>query len=253
MNTQPTMVSVPLADLLTVRGIVNEAIGKFDGALEMVMPGESAECPDEGCPHYGTDHGHDKDSVVTPPVNESNAPTGRVIPWGLQAQKSYGREFIEGVLWIESMLGLKPEFLMPCMKFESDINIRARNPMSSASGLIQFMAATARNLGTTIEAIRRMDAMTQLSYVYRYFKDFDDRGFKLEEWDLADTYMAILWPAGIGKPMSHPIFVQGKGAAYAVNKGLDANKDGFVTKGEAAARIISLAEQGYRAENRLVL
>lgn len=181
------------------------------------------------------------------------APTGRPLPWGKQASDSYGMEFIEGLLWIESQIGLKPELLLPCMKFESNISHTARNPLSSASGLIQFMSFTAINLGTTIEKIRTMDVMTQLSFVYKYFKDFDDRGFEMEKWDIADTYMAILWPAGIGKPLDHSIFVRGAGRTYDPNRGLDANKDGRVTKREAANKIIRLEAQGYLAANVLVI
>lgn len=177
----------------------------------------------------------------------------RALPWGKQALDSYGMEFIEGLLWIESQIGLKPELLLPCMKFESNIDHRARNPLSSASGLIQFMSFTAINLGTTIQAIRAMDVMTQLSYVYKYFKEFYDRGFDLSKWNIADVYMAILWPDGIGKPMDHPIFVRGKGNSYAPNKGLDANKDGYVTKQEAANKIIRLEAEGYLPQNVLAI
>lgn len=187
---------------------------------------------------------------ASPPV--PNVRNGeRLIPWGKEAHARYGMEFIDGVVWIESQLGLKVQYLMACMKFESGLNHKARNPQSSASGLIQFMAATATQLGTNIEAIRTMDVMTQLSYVYRYFMQFESRGHDLSKWDIADTYMAILWPAGIGKPMNHPIFAPNT-AAYKVNKGLDSNKDGFVTKAEAAAKVIKLLNEGLQPGNVLV-
>lgn len=184
---------------------------------------------------------------MTDAERESTMPEARPLPWGAQANE-LSEDFIDGVLWIEAELGLKAENLLACMKFESNLDPKARNPYSSASGLIQFMATTAKNLGTTIESIRTMDAMSQLGYVYRYFKDFKDRGLKLSEWDVADTYMAILWPAGIGKPLDHAIFIKGENT-YRVNSGLDKNKDGFVTKREAAQRILDLYEEGLKESN----
>lgn len=173
---------------------------------------------------------------------------GRAIPWGSQANALHP-DFIEGLLWIESKIALKPEVLLPCMKFESNLNPKARNPQSTASGLIQFMAGTAKNLGTTIEKIRTMDAMGQLSYVYKYFAD------QREDWtgmSVADVYMAILWPMGVGKPKDYVLWAAGNGA-YTVNRGLDWNKDGKVTKEEATKRIYELEKEGYQDGNVLYL
>lgn len=185
--------------------------------------------------------------------DEAEPDSNRMIAWGQLAVDRYGIEFIEGVLWIEAELGINANYLMACMMFESRLDHTARNPMSTASGLIQFMAFTARELGTTIEAIRSMDVMTQLSYVYRYFKRFADRGMDLSQWNLEDTYMAILWPAGISKGSDHAIFVSGRGRAYAVNKGLDANRDGKVTVGEAAAKVRQRLDAGLMEQNALRL
>lgn len=173
-------------------------------------------------------------------------PVTRAIPWGKQCQALHP-DFIDGLLWIESQINLKPEELIPCMKFESNLNPKARNPQSSASGLIQFMAATATNLGTTIEAIREMDAMGQLSWVYKYFRN------QRADWTgltAADVYMAILWPKALGKPDSYKVWTAGSDA-YAVNKGLDLNKDGMVTKAEAAYKVLQLQKQGFEPGNVL--
>lgn len=172
----------------------------------------------------------------------------RPIPWGQQCKELHP-DFIEGLLWIESKIALTPEVLIPCMKFESNINPKARNPQSSASGLIQFMSGTAKNLGTTIENIRGMDAMGQLSYVYKYFAN------QREDWSgmtVADVYMAILWPMAIGKPDDYVLWSSSNGA-YTVNRGLDWNKDGKITKAEATKRIYELEKQGYQDGNVLYL
>ena len=176
----------------------------------------------------------------------------RAIAWG----NTVTRPFLDSVIWIQDQLGLNASYLMACMKFESNLDPKARNPKSSASGLIQFMDATARRLGTTIEKIRIMDGVQQLNYVYKYFKSYADAGHKLAEWGPADVYMAILWPAGIGKSMIYKVFINDPkklSDAYDVNKGLDRDNDGVVTKAEASARVIALLNEGLTAKNAFIL
>lgn len=170
----------------------------------------------------------------------------RLMPWGKRVSVS----FLDKVLWIEHDLGLNANHLMNCMAFETGrtFSPSVKNPGSSATGLIQFMAATARRLDTTVEQLAQMTAENQLNYVWKYFEDYAGR-MDLKKWNLGDTYMSILWPAGIGKTDSHPIFVQGRGTAYAANRGLDANKDGTVTRGECIAKIMQMQKEGNAAAN----
>lgn len=179
-------------------------------------------------------------------VNEKAeaGPAKRAIPWGLQCMELHP-DFIEGLLWIESQIALAPEVLVPCMKFESNLNPRARNPQSSASGLIQFMTGTAVNLGTDIGSIRQMDAMQQLGYVYKYFQKQRDNWHGA---DVADVYMAILWPKAVGKPDDYVLW-SGATEAYRVNRGLDWDKSGQITKGEAAKRVRELQKEGFADGN----
>lgn len=168
------------------------------------------------------------------------------LPWG----KRVSTLFLDKVLWIEKDLGLCADNLMNCMAFETGrtFSPKVKNPGSSATGLIQFMEATARRLGTTTAALSQMTAENQLNFVWKYFNDYADR-MNLKDWDLGDTYMAILWPAGIGKPGNHPIFVQGRGNAYAANRGLDVNRDGTVTRDECISKIVAMAKEGLAAGN----
>lgn len=182
------------------------------------------------------------------PVAEVGGATKRAIPWGVECARLHP-DFLDGLLWIESKIELKPEILIPCMKFESNLNPKARNPASTGSGLIQFMSFTAKNLGTTIENIRSLDAMGQLSYVYKYFAAMKD------DWSAmttADVYMAILWPKAMGKPLSYKMWQTGTDE-YKVNRGLDINKDGMVTKEEAASIVLKLEKQGYEPGNVLYI
>lgn len=190
--------------------------------------------------------GSEKFESITQAAPANAISAYRFIPWGKQCLALHP-QFIDGLFWIESEIGLKPEELVPCMKFESNIDPKARNPQSSASGLIQFMSATAVSLGTTIEAIRAMDAMQQLGMVYRYFKNQRSnwRGMTAD-----DVYMAILWPKAVGKPMDYYVFSRGT-SAYGVNKGLDKDHDGIVTKAEACAKVLALQKEGLKEENVL--
>lgn len=148
--------------------------------------------------------------------------------------------FVERVLWICDDLGVEPDHLMACMAFESGESFKAnkRNPVSSATGLIQFMSATAKGLGTTTAALAAMTAEDQLKYVYKYFLPFKGRLKSLE-----DVYMAILMPVAVGKPLDYNLFSASR-AQYLANKGLDKNRDGKVTKAEAAAKVREKLDRG---------
>ena len=61
--------------------------------------------------------------------------------------------------------------------------------------------------------------------------------------NLSDLYMAVLFPAAVGKPDNFVLFGNGAmsgytGRAYDQNRGLDRNGDGSVTKAEAAAKVL---------------
>lgn len=182
------------------------------------------------------------------PVNGDNS-NKRPIPWGQQIIKTGGAQFLDGILWMEEKIGLKADNVIPCMKFESNLNPQAKNSKSTATGLIQFMEFTAKKLGTTTAALFKMDALTQLNYVFKYFNAYGD---DLSSWTLADTYMAILWPSAIGKPDSFKLWASGT-SEFKVNAGLDSNHDGLVTKAECAAKIAALGKQGFQDANVLYI
>lgn len=166
------------------------------------------------------------------------------LPWGKRVNESFRSKLFEicsNLGWTENHAG----WLMACMAFETGrtFSPNVRNPTSSATGLIQFMSATARGLGTTTTALVRMSAVQQLDYVEKYFKPYA-RSIR----SLDDMYMAILWPKGIAQPLEYILWKTGT-RAYAVNRGLDSNRDGKVTKSEAAAKVRQLYHEGFRAEN----
>ena len=91
-------------------------------------------------------------------------------------------------------LGVDPAWIANVIQFESGWNPQAVNSKSGASGLIQFMPKTASGLGTSVSAIRTMNAKQQWPYVRRYFLPY--RGRLSSQ---IDVFMAVFYPKAIGK------------------------------------------------------
>jgi peptidoglycan hydrolase-like protein with peptidoglycan-binding domain len=142
--------------------------------------------------------------------------------------------FKQKVIQIASDLKVNPNFLLAVMSFESGETFSPAIKSAAGSGavgLIQFMPATAKSLGTTTAALAAMTAEDQLDFVAKYFRQFKKPLLTIE-----DVYMAVLMPSAIGKGSDFVIFRK-PSKAYDQNKGLDINKDGLITVGEAADRV----------------
>ena len=150
------------------------------------------------------------------------------------------KEFQAGVTALAKKYDLDEDDLYAVMSFETAGTFDpAKKNMagSEATGLVQFMPETAEGLGTTTAALAGMSRTEQLKYVDKYFANKGIQGGNLD-----DLYMAILFPAAVGKPDDYVLFGRGARAgygpgsrAYSQNSGLDVNGDGSVTKAEAAA------------------
>ncbi len=138
---------------------------------------------------------------------------------------------------IANALGVDSKHLVAIMKQESGVNPAAVNKMSGATGLIQFMPATAASLGTTTAELKNMSAVEQLDYVYKYFKMV---GVK-PGMDLGDLYMAVFMPKYVGADDNTVLGQAGapgfSGKVYAQNKGLDKNKDGSITVADVKSSV----------------
>jgi hypothetical protein len=158
------------------------------------------------------------------------------IAWGAKVSAKFKTK----VIAISSELGCDPSHLMSAMAFETGATFSPsiRNPHSGATGLIQFMPSTAKGLGTTTDALAAMTAEDQLDVVRHYFKPFKGRMSTV-----SDVYMAILWPAAVGKPEAYVLF-KSPSKQYQQNSGLDVNKDGQVTKGESAGKVYDRLQKG---------
>jgi hypothetical protein len=161
------------------------------------------------------------------------------LAWGAKVSP----EFKAKVRKIAAGLGCEPNYLMACMAFESGETFSpgVRNAAGSgAVGLIQFMPSTAKGLGTTSEALAGMSAESQLEFVEKYFKG------QPPVRTLEDVYMAILWPRAVGKPNDYVLFAA-PSVQYHQNRGLDRDRDGAVTKAEAAAAVGAKLARGLGA------
>ncbi len=164
------------------------------------------------------------------------------IAWGAKVTQ----EFKTKVIGIANQLGIDPSYLMACMAFETGetFSPSIRNAAGSgATGLIQFMPATARGLGTSTEALAAMTAVAQLDYVKKYFQPYSGRLKTLE-----DVYMTILYPAAVGKDANSTLFAGGT-KAYQQNAGLDKNGDNRITPAEVSGIVRAKYNKGLTAAN----
>lgn len=166
--------------------------------------------------------------------------------WGAKVSPA----FRDGVRRMGARLGINPDYLMACMAFESGrtFDPAIRNAAGSgAVGLIQFMPSTAAALGTSTTALAAMSGPQQLVYVENYFRPNKGR---LKT--LSDVYMAILWPGAIGRPETFVLFDKADKThpkRYLQNAGLDFDRDGKITKREAADRPARMLAQGLKEGN----
>ncbi|TGD96841.1 lytic transglycosylase [Methylobacterium nonmethylotrophicum] len=160
--------------------------------------------------------------------------------------KKISPSFKNKVIAISGHLGCDPSYLMAAMAFETGETFRPDivNQQSGATGLIQFMPDTAVGLGTTTTQLAQMTAVQQLDFVELYLKPYTNKMH-----NISDVYMTILYPAAVGKSAAHILF-KSPAKAYQQNKGLDANKDGTITKAEASAKVYNKLIRGLKDEFR---
>ncbi len=128
-------------------------------------------------------------------------------------------------------LELNPSYLAAVIGFETAYTYspKAKNPLSGATGLIQFMPSTATSMGTSTEELARMTAIEQLEWVEEYYRPYAGKVRELDR--PGDYYMAVFMPNSIGKPYMNTLFTKGS-IGYQQNQGLDYDKDGKITIGD---------------------
>ena len=164
--------------------------------------------------------------------------------------------FMSGVGDLAEKLNVPTEDLLAVMDFETGGTFDpAQKNMagSGAVGLIQFMPSTAEGLGTSTEELAAMTRTEQLEYVEKFLEENYTGRMDGKEGNVSDLYMSVLFPAAVGKPDDFVLF--GEGAMndkfverYEANKGLDLNKDGSITKGEAASKVVDKLNKNTTSE-----
>lgn len=180
-----------------------------------------------------------------PDLRSISTPENGKLVWGARVEDPY-EPFKAKVISIAKGLSVDPNWLMAVMAWETKKTLspsaRNRDKGSTATGLIQFVEKTAIGLGTTTARLATMSAVEQLGWVEKYFKPYSGR---LR--NLGDTYMAVLWSAGIGRPDAYIMWERDSGPyqrEYKANSGLDREKKGYITRGDAVSRVNEMLVEG---------
>ena len=140
--------------------------------------------------------------------------------------------FYDKVIHISRKIKCDPNDLMGVMWVETakTFSPNAKNPLGSATGLIQFTSDTAKNLGTSIAKLKTMSAVEQLDYVEKFLvANKSAAGYKDNETlDRGTLYSLVFLP---GRSKRNVLTSKGENY-YEQNTILDYNKDGKITKAD---------------------
>lgn len=157
---------------------------------------------------------------------------------------SYRVAFVSKVRQISTQLGIDPNWLMQIINWESAGSFSPSITNSiGATGLIQFMPQTAVNLGVTTAFLRKLTAVQQLDYVYKYYLPYKS---KLKSYP--DLYLATLFPLALGKGDNFVLQTKSLSASSVAknNPAFDINKDAKITVGEVKQVMMDKVPQSWK-------
>ncbi len=155
-------------------------------------------------------------------------------------------KFENKVRTVSKKLAIPPEWLMSVMYSESRFDASVSNAKGSgATGLIQWMPATARDFGITVAKLRNLNHTEQLDYVYKYMNRVRKKYGSFNS--LTEVYLAILYPKAIGEDYCYTLYAS-PSKSYTMNTILDENKDGRVTVKDIDDRMKRLFRTAYMEE-----
>ncbi len=102
---------------------------------------------------------------------------------------------------VAAELNYPPEWLANLINFESGgtFNPAIQNSIG-ATGLIQFLPSTAREMGTTTDALKKMTFKQQMEYVRRHISKFAKKRAAMgDKFSQTDLFMMIFYPVAVGK------------------------------------------------------
>lgn len=139
--------------------------------------------------------------------------------------------FLSEVKRVSQKYGIKEGDLLGLIASESGFN-PAAGEIGGHVGLIQFSVASAKSVGTTQDALKKMTRAEQMKYVDKYF----------ENWNLkkgasaGQLYATVFAPAyASGDP--NKVLYSSPSIEYRSNAPLDSNRDGKITVAEMGGRI----------------
>jgi hypothetical protein len=166
--------------------------------------------------------GFDTQSTYTAPRPRTRDDGGDTQPLRMQAAELLADEAFSTKLneMKQKYPGLTEGELFRVIKGESGFDLRARNP-SGATGLFQFIPATAKDLGVTVDQIAKMSAGEQLALYDQYLEKWGyDGSISLGAMQAA--------PAFARKDPNTVVYPRGS-AAWKQNPGWRENGDGDIT------------------------
>jgi hypothetical protein len=170
--------------------------------------------------------------IGTPTTVPSKPKSGSASIAAVRGIEKLSQAELKALVNAANWIGINPDWLASAISFESGFSPSISNAAGSgAVGLIQFMPSTAAGLGTSTAALKNMSFIDQLEYVKKYFAPYQGKLNSLE-----DTYLAIFYPAFIGKSLDSVLGSTGS-AIYNQNAGFDKTHKGYVTKEDITSTI----------------
>ncbi len=164
----------------------------------------------------------------------SKVPTFRLEPNPSSVLRELGQEFVDK-LWVMCRDNKwNADAIVSVMQHESGLNPAAKNPAKgqSASGLLQIIESTAKELGTSTADILNMSAVQQLEVVEKYYKLYFSR---LSVPKTRVGYYTLNWGIGIVDKLDYVLASKSDpktSKLYDLNSALDSNHDGRITVGD---------------------
>ncbi len=161
-------------------------------------------------------------------------------------QDKVTKEFIEKAQEVASRLEIPLNWLMGVIELETagTFSPQITNHMGYV-GLIQFGKQAAERIGTTREALVKMNAVEQLEYVYKYYAPY-----KAKIQSYVDLYIATLFPVALGKPNDFVLQYKHLTAQRVAkaNPLFDLNKDHKITVGEIETKLLERIPIDYKEQ-----
>ena len=158
------------------------------------------------------------------------------------------KTFLTAIRQLAAKRGINEAQLLGLIASESSFDPTAVNKDTGATGLIQFMPEVAEALGTSQEEILKMSRAEQVALMDQYF-EMNNLPNNPTAGQLKTN---VLMPSYTNQDDSfelmtrHNQFTDGEAGnpnTFKVNQGLDYNKDGFVTVGEAGQSITNKMDE----------